>query len=680
MNKKYPLVFFILLFHFAYSQNNFKIQIDSLLSVLKDNKEDSSKVTIYHAICKKYYQRDIDKLIFYNNKIIAISEKINYEKGIGLYYYNCILINTIKSENPIPNALKASAIFLKLNDIDNYISSQYYLAFGYMVKDEYYKSKAVINKTLQVSLKNSKNKSSGDLYSLLGLIFYYEESLDFALNNYKEALFYYEKNVNSIEVKSSVYEKMAFIYTDMEEYKESLRYLKLAEINEINVVINIEKAIVYNKLNLYKEAKKILLKNKKISTGKSKDIDEYNTFTLAETYYNMKNYNLALSNLENIIPEKIVYTIKNIDNKIAHLDLMAKCYSKLNNLKKAERYSKEAIFLIDSAGLEYSKFEVFLNKSEIDEKVGNFKAALLYYKKYATLQKEKYIKIKNQRVKELQIDFDVTEKNSKIKSLKLNQLKKSIQISKQKNYILVISFSLFLALLSIFFIFKIHRSTIRKNKLIAIKNSKLKNAQLLTQKSLAEKEILLKEIHHRVKNNMQLVMSLLKIQAKDVKNTSVEDFLKISQSRINSMALIHENLYQTKNSTASINFKNYIETLINAIKLTYEKIKDVDVNYAITESTIDIQTAIPLGLIINEIINNSYKHAFNNVTNPSIKIAFSKKNSTSVIEISDNGLGIKDEELSEKALGLSLIKLLVLQINGEIKIDTKSGTSFQISF
>ncbi len=200
-------------------------------------------------------------------------------------------------------------------------------------------------------------------------------------------------------------------------------------------------------------------------------------------------------------------------------------------------------------------------------------------------------------------------------------------------------------------------------------------------KSLQVKNILLKEIHHRVKNNLQLVMSILNIQASDKENTSIEGFIEKGQSRIASMVLIHENLYQ-KEDIGNIDFETYTKSLVNNIRTTFGEISErIAVHINMKDVFFDVQTSIPIGLIINELVTNSFKHGFPNEKSGLITISIELLSGTNYkLTIKDTGIGFPKEKVEKKSIGLELVSLLVLQLKGKFTIDSKNGTVFEIIF
>ncbi len=216
--------------------------------------------------------------------------------------------------------------------------------------------------------------------------------------------------------------------------------------------------------------------------------------------------------------------------------------------------------------------------------------------------------------------------------------------------------------------------------LIDITERKLTEQKI--SRSLKEKELLLKEIHHRVKNNLQVVSSLLKLQSGYVKDESSLDLLIDSQNRVRSMALVHQKLYQSKDFS-EIDFPEYLKQLSEHLLNVY-KAKSGEVEVAIDSANVNlgIDLAIPCGLILNELISNSLKYAFPGGKKGKISIDFAPVDSGYEISISDNGVGFpKEVNYKEtKSLGLQLVNTLVGQIDGTIAMENTAGTTFTIRF
>lgn len=207
------------------------------------------------------------------------------------------------------------------------------------------------------------------------------------------------------------------------------------------------------------------------------------------------------------------------------------------------------------------------------------------------------------------------------------------------------------------------------------------NEEKITQ-SLKEKDVLLKEVHHRVKNNMQVISSILNLQSSYVKDTYALNLLKECQNRIKSMAFIHESLYQTKNFE-SVNFSEYVTTLSKNLVHTYSiNTKKVKLILTLDNLFLSLDASIPCGLIINEIISNSLKYAFPDNRDGIIFVNLRVVKNKVSIEVGDNGIGIPDsvDVKNTQTLGLQLVDTLVEQINGTIKLTRNKGTIFSIEF
>jgi PAS domain S-box-containing protein len=211
-----------------------------------------------------------------------------------------------------------------------------------------------------------------------------------------------------------------------------------------------------------------------------------------------------------------------------------------------------------------------------------------------------------------------------------------------------------------------------------------KNSEDQIKNALHEKEILIQEIHHRVKNNMAVISSLLQLQTGYIKDPALIDVFKDSQSRIKSMALIHEKLYQSK-TLAKVEMESYIKELARTLLFTYNSRRaDIRINTFVDNVFLDINSAVPCGLVINEIISNACKHAFVGLDSGVIEIHFSKHENQYVLELKDNGVGLPaNTNFSDfKSLGMSLVHALSSQLGAhlEIKTNTGQGLSFNLSF
>ena len=227
-----------------------------------------------------------------------------------------------------------------------------------------------------------------------------------------------------------------------------------------------------------------------------------------------------------------------------------------------------------------------------------------------------------------------------------------------------------------------------------------KRAEEQIKASLEEKEVLLREIHHRVKNNLQVIASLLNLQEKDIEDKRLNEVFNNCRDRIFAMALVHDKLYQSEN-LANINFGEYIEALANTLFQTYRITGNIALKMDVEDVSLGIDSAIPCGLILNELISNSLKHAFPGDREGEIRIALhaeglrmearveaddgtaSDSDGKITLIVSNNGVEFPEDLdfRNTESLGLQLVTLLAEdQLDGTIELDRSSGTAFKITF
>ena len=203
------------------------------------------------------------------------------------------------------------------------------------------------------------------------------------------------------------------------------------------------------------------------------------------------------------------------------------------------------------------------------------------------------------------------------------------------------------------------------------------------QQSLEEKEVLLREIHHRVKNNLSIISGLIELQLDGTEDEKAEEVLKNSQSRIRSMALIHDKLYQT-DTLSDIQLESYLQELVEAIHDTFTEInEDVKLRFDMDSVAIDIDRVIPCGLLVNELVVNSFKHAFSNGRQGTLSVKLQEiEEGTVELTVADDGPGLPEEFTLTKgdSLGSMLIKTFAAQLEAETSINGENGARFTFTF
>jgi two-component sensor histidine kinase len=307
-----------------------------------------------------------------------------------------------------------------------------------------------------------------------------------------------------------------------------------------------------------------------------------------------------------------------------------------------------------------------MHVSNIYESLGNYKKALEYHHLYADKHEDYLLTIIAREESELQVKYETAQKDLKI----IDQDDKIAQ--QRKTQILYISIAGLLAIM-LFGMFFTLRNIRKKRKALSVLNAELdtKNKQ---------NELLLKEIHHRVKNNLEMVKSLIALQSAQLTDDASKEAMLASQNRVQSMGIIHQKLYQGTN-LGSIEMKDYFINLGEGVLDTFNADEKVKIEYAMEELDLDVDTAVPIGLIVNELLTNALKYAFPKDTKGQIKISLKKENDSLSLSVSDNGVGkTKDAKPKGTGFGTQLIKLLTQQLNGTISENHNKGTSVFFTF
>jgi len=296
--------------------------------------------------------------------------------------------------------------------------------------------------------------------------------------------------------------------------------------------------------------------------------------------------------------------------------------------------------------------------STIYERLGDYKLALLYQKKARKMRDSTASFQSDAAISELRTQYETEKKEATIAA-------QGQQISQQR---LVQSLSYGVAALLagfLFFGYRSYRARTKSNRLLAAKN--------------AENELLLKEIHHRVKNNLEVVSSLLALQSAQIDDQNIKDAMQEGQNRVQSIGIVHQKLYQGKNLGA-IEMKDYFLNLSESIIDSFGAEDRVSIECAMDQLDVDIDTAVPLGLIVNELLTNTLKYAFPDGQHGKVQIKLNKTLEGILhLEVSDNGVG-KSGLTQGTGFGTQLVSLLTRQLSGSMREEVKNGTTVYFDF
>ena len=352
----------------------------------------------------------------------------------------------------------------------------------------------------------------------------------------------------------------------------------------------------------------------------------------------------------------------------------AKAYMLNKEYQKALKHNTSALEIGNDKEAKSITKAAHLTNSLLFEKLGNPSMALKATRNYNAINESILSTEKIAQINELDNKYKSALTKNKLNELEKDNAVKELQLEKGKQRKIYLGLGIGGLLLSLFVVLYYLK---RKSNI----NTILEEKNIIIHKSLKDKDILLREIHHRVKNNLQVVSSLLNLQANYISDELALEAITEGKNRVSSMALIHQNLYQENNLT-SINSKEYFDDLIENLFESYNidegniiLVKEIDA------LDIDVDTMIPLGLIVNELVSNSLKHAFKNIQHKGkIIVKLKEDNQTLKLSIADNGIGMSKEHfLSSDSFGNKMIKAFKQKLDADIIVENKHGTTVSIN-
>jgi two-component sensor histidine kinase len=370
-----------------------------------------------------------------------------------------------------------------------------------------------------------------------------------------------------------------------------------------------------------------------------------------------KNYEYALK----YFPDAAKYYLKtnNYGDACLMYDNLATIRKRMGDLDLALVYSDTAFVLSKNASTQHQLL-ITKNRQELFEAKNNIDSAYHYLKTYRDIREED-VKIEEAaNIKSITEKYDNDKKEATIKS-------------KNQQMVFVIALLGLIVITSVLLIYQ-NRKIKTRNKII---NKQLEELSRV----LDQKQVLLSELQHRVKNNLQQVISILEIQKESIDFNNIEELVRGNQNRIQSMALLHKKL-DVSDSVNEVDFKRYINELGELVKESYDTHKkNIELNIQTDIEIFTIEKALPLGLIITELISNSMKHAFKKRNSGRIDISIHKgDNNQYILSYSDNGVGFDFHTITSKGLGQEIIKGLIDQLSGKTTANSENGYHLSVVF
>lgn len=595
------------------------------------------------------------------------------------------IIEKLLKENIDSANLYLIDLIQKTPDTNYYIlgHAYHYLGISEKRKHRQYKALEYFNQSLAFKDHTSDKESLSNTYNLIGTIHHKNGELDNALS-------FYLKAINLLDDSTTIHQtsprlNICRLYLDLNEVEKAKTELKNTELfissnkdtAETPILENLW-GMLYQNLEMIDSAKVHYLKsldyNLKYGT-KSSLAHSYNNMAIIYFYENKLEQSYSHFNKAYQLRKSIKDTIA----QLASLCNLGDFHQELQNLDSALYFYNKGLKLSLMKKSDLDTRDFYYGISEINEKQNQTKKALENYKNYIDYH-QKAVRNKNiKRIEELEAKYQFEQQENKLKNsqksnqalLKANKIiKKERQRAKDLNVLfLIVTILLGMTVIAISY--------------VLYSNKKLATNLKVTAISKEEKETLIKEIHHRVKNNLQIITSLLRLQAATIDDEKSISYFVDCERRVAAMALVHEKLYQSNNFSA-INLSEYIDELVRNLIASYASSYLVIKNTNIEVEELDLDTIIPVSLIINESITNSFKHGYSpEVENFTITCFITYKNKNEInLLIGDNGVGFPNNFslVNDTSLGVELIDSLISQIDGSIEIINKNGAYYNINF
>ncbi len=535
-------------------------------------------------------------------------------------------------------------------------------------------------------LENAKNVFREQKQSILlsntisdiAIAYYLRGIYELSLRNHFESLQLREQaGEKSLIAKS--YNNIGLVYRARKDYNNAIRYYQQSLLlkkqlsdstGELNSLMNIGSCYQYQQQydSAYVYAGQTLHLSRQL--GKTKD--EINSLAnAAVAAAGLQQWDIAAANLRKALA---------MAGEINYKEPLYSIYEGLGNLSlhkkkygEAIQWFNKGVLLASAAGRREMLANYYNNLADCYEKSGDYNLAYNFIRNSASIRDSLLNDENLRQINEMNALYETSKKEATIIDLNKEGLEKEAALSrskKERNYF-ILAAVLFLTLAG--FAFYAYRTNRRQKEMLNNQNNLIEN-------TLREKETLLKEIHHRVKNNLQIISGLLNLQSRQIENQEAQEAVREGRNRVKSMALIHQKLYQQDNLSA-VNMSDYLSDLLAAIQQTFsDNQQRVDVQIICNQLNLDVDTAIPLGLIINELVTNSYKYAFKGRPNGQLKIRLEEENNILQLEIRDNGPGLtKGFEINKsKTFGMKLIQSLAAKLSAEIAVSSEQGVCFKL--
>ncbi len=674
MKKIFLLFVAAILFQYhCCAQKKGKFLVDSLLSALAKSKDDSTKINLYAEIMHTHVYYKPEEGLTYQKPALELAEKLNWTSGTALIKKRTgtLYWRMGNFKEALKNHFEALDLYSQADK--SYVSTSL-LSIGqdYLDGGNYSEAKTYLEKALAASKETGNEKNMSSVYDVLCYMYELQGNLQEATNVRYAYLKLVEKSGDKTVI-ARANSLLGFSFQDLGNKTQAIKYhktgLELAkevgdEISEAYSDSYI--ATIYLEDGKFSDAEKFSLAALAIA-NRSKD-PQFNAAMhqlTGNVYRAQGRYTEALENYK--AAETGYKSISNKQELSSLYTEMGMTYTQLKNYSLAKKSFGNTQQLYNETGSrQISMIDYFNGMHLLDSATGSWKEAYQHYQQYVILKDSSFNKeaLKKLVVSQMQYEAEKKEGIAKAAQDKKDLLTRD-EITLQRNMMMG-AFSIMAVVL--FFSVVVYR---QRNKLAREKKR--------TDQLLLDKELLLREIHHRVKNNLEMVSSLLALQSAQIDDPNTKEAMLAGQNRVHSIGIVHQKLYQGTNLGA-IEMKDYFINLSESILDSFGAEKRVSIECAMDQLDVDIDTAVPLGLIVNELLTNTLKYAFPQGQAGKVQIKLHKqKDGVLQLEVSDNGVG-KSGITHGTGFGGQLVALLTQQLGGTMREETKDGTRIYFEF
>lgn len=469
--------------------------------------------------------------------------------------------------------------------------------------------------------------------------------------------------------QAASYTQLATNYMSNEDYNLAIDYLEKAK--EVYHRLNIIENELFTLLNLGEAHR--LAGNFKIAEFSFRQVlqmngpirnaiaEAYSLGNLGMTLFAQNKIDSAEKNLNKALkiltPEDDTYSVS------IYLNTLGEIYSKNGLYAAAEEKMLNAIHMAKREGLKEQIRDFSSGLSAFYHKREQFQKAYHYQKLYQTYNDSLLNKANIQKIEQLKADYEINKRESEIGLLQTIT-------NKQEKWVTLLIVSIVIILFVLYLLFQTNRIVQKANKRLSVQKETIR-------KSEQEKILLLQELNHRVKNNLQMISSLLNLQSRELTGGHVKEAITAGRNRVDALSLVHRKLYQVDLETR-VCLKEYMQELVLGLFHAYNA--RFEPTFKIPAISVGIDQAIPLALLMNEMIVNALKYAYVNTNQPELIIRIEESNSLLNIQVVDNGIGFTTKETDkENSFGIKLINSLVTQLKGNIQKMTTAGTHWNIN-